>query len=110
MKKMDEMDRNIRLRSEEFGFKTAVFALAIWTLFESWQYLFNGGSHNSLPTLILLVTLCVQGFSEMVMKRKMISGDEEYKEPNRILWRIIAVIATIAILISIGSYLLISTN
>ncbi len=110
MKKMDEMDRNIRLRSEEFGFKTAVFALAIWTLYESWEYLFNSGSYNSLPTLILLVTLCVQGFSEMVMKRKMISDDEEYKEPNRILWRIIAVIATIAILISIGSYLLISTN
>ena len=34
MKKMDEMDRNIRLRSEELGFKAAVFVLAVWVLIE----------------------------------------------------------------------------
>ena len=32
MKKMDEMDRNIRLRSEELGFKAAVLILAVWVL------------------------------------------------------------------------------
>ena len=39
MKKADEMDRSIRLRSEEIGFKIAVLALAAWTLFECWRKL-----------------------------------------------------------------------
>ncbi len=110
MKKMDEMDRNIRLRSEELGFKSSVLILAIWGLYECWQSFFNGGTYNPLPTLILIATLCVQGFSEMVMKRKMISGDEEYKEPNIILWSIIMLIAVVTIVLSIGSYLLLSSK
>lgn len=108
MKKMDEMDRNIRLHSEELGFKTAVLLLAIWVLYECWQGIFNGGTYNRLPAFSLIVTLCVQAFSEMAMKRKMISGDEEYKEPNKIIWCIIMFIAVIAIVLSIGSYLMLS--
>ena len=41
MKKMDEMDRNIRLRSEELGFKAAVLILAVWVLIESWRNFFR---------------------------------------------------------------------
>ncbi|RCX08161.1 hypothetical protein DFR58_1451 [Anaerobacterium chartisolvens] len=110
MRKMDEMGRNIRLRSEELGFKSAVLILAVWVLYECWQGFFNGGTYNHLPALILIVTLCVQGLSEMVMKRKMISGDEEYKEPNKILWWSIMFIAAIAIILSIGSYLMLNYN
>lgn len=60
--------------------------------------------------MILTVVICVQGFSEMAMKRKMISGDKEYKEPNKILRSVIAIIAIIAILLSIGSYLALKLN
>ena len=102
MKKMDEMDRNIRLRSEELGYKIAVLALAIWTLYESWQAFFNNHQIVNLPMYILLLILCVQKFSEMAMKRKMIAGDEEYREPNKLVWSIIAIVAIIAIVISIG--------
>lgn len=35
MKKVDEMERNIKLRSEELGYKVAVMVLAIWTLYEN---------------------------------------------------------------------------
>jgi len=112
MKKIDEMDRNIKLRSESLGYKAALMCLAIWTLYESWQTLSNGGQggHNILPMTVLMVALCVQWFSEMAMKRKMISGDEEYKEPNKILRSIIAIIAITAIVISIGSYLVLKLN
>jgi len=106
MKKMDEMDRNIKFRSESLGFKAAVLCLAIWTLYESWQTLSNGGTHNILPMMVLMAALCVQGFSEMIMKRKMIAGDTEYKEPNKILWSAVAIFAIIAIVLSIGSYLI----
>jgi len=110
MKKIGEMDRNIKLRSESLGYKAALMCLAIWTLYESWQTLSNGGAHNILPMMVLMVALCVQGFSEMAMKRKMISGDEEYKEPNKILRSVIAIIAIVAIVLSIGSYLVLKLN
>lgn len=110
MKKMDEMDRNIKLRAESLGYKATLICLAVWTLYESWQTFSNGGERNILPMMILLVAVCVQSFSEMAMKRKMISGDEEYKEPNKILRIVIATIVIVAIVISIGSYLLLKFN
>ena len=42
----------------------------------------------------------------MAMRRKMIVGDEEYREPNKILWAIVAVAALAAILLSVGTFFL----
>ena len=39
MKKMDEMDRDIQLRSEEWGYKTALLGLCAWTGFNSIKHL-----------------------------------------------------------------------
>ena len=104
MNKMDEMDSILKLRSEELGFKTAIFGLTIWALYGCWQTLLNGAVYNPVPIFIVITSLCVQSFSEMAMKRKMISGDTEYKEPNKILWSIIAIIAIIATILYIGAY------
>lgn len=54
MKQMDEMDRNLKLHSEEFGFKAAVLILAVYTLFEGCKNIFNYGSYNPLPGFILI--------------------------------------------------------
>ena len=53
MKKMDEMDRNIQLRSKEWGYHTAMLALAGWSLFNSFRTLTEGMAYNPLPGLIL---------------------------------------------------------
>ncbi len=37
MKKMDEMDRNIYMRSEEWGYKVSLLSLCIWTIFNLYQ-------------------------------------------------------------------------
>ena len=105
MKKMDEMDRNIQLRSEEWGYKVVLSALCAWTLFNMYQALVNGTKFEMLPCLILCGSLCVQWFSGIAMKRKMIAGDEEYKEPNRLVQAIITVIAIIVVILSVGAYL-----
>jgi len=112
MKIMDEMSKNIRLRSESLGYKAAVLCLAIWTMYDSWHALSHGGQngHNILPMMFMTIAICVQSFSEMVMKRKMISGDDEYKEPNKTLRSIIAIIALSALVISVGSYLVLTIN
>lgn len=106
MKKMDEMDRNIQLRSEELGYRSASLALAAWTLFNCWQTFMNGAKYNPLPGLVLCFAACVQSFSQLAIKQKMIAGDEEYKEPNKLLWTIIAAIIIVAIIASVGTYLM----
>lgn len=101
---MDEMDRNIHLRSEEWGYKSALFALGIWTLFNCWQTLKNGVKYHPLPGLILCFAVCIQGFSQYALKQKMIAGDDEYKEPNKFLWFLFAAIILSAIIIFIGTF------
>ncbi len=106
MKKMDEMSKHIRLRSEEYGFKFMLLALSIWTLVECCFALSTGQRFNILPTLILTGGLAVQGFCEIIMKRKMISGDDEYQEPNHVLAGIVLSVAVVAIIVSVGFYIL----
>ena len=112
MKKMDEMDRSIKLRSESLGFKAAKVCLAIWGLYESWQTFAAGGQNgfNILPAMILVVVVCVQGFSEMFMKRKMTSGDDEYKEPNKFLRIVVAAVVIASVVISVGSFIILQLN
>ena len=104
MKKMDEMDRNIQLHSEEWGYRAALLSLSAWTLFNSWQTLMYDLEYNPLPSLILCFVVCVQSFSQMAMKRKMIAGDEEYREPNKLLRAVIASIVIVVLILSIGTY------
>jgi len=107
MKKLDEMDRNIQLRSEEIGYKATLLMLSVWTFCDCWQVLVNGAKYRPLPGLIVCFAVCIQGFSQMAMKRNMIAGDEEYHEPNKVVWAIVGVLATAAILLSAGTYFLV---
>ena len=42
----------------------------------------------------------------MAMKRRMVAGDEEYREPNKLLRAAVAAIVVIVLFLSIGTYLL----
>lgn len=107
MKRMDEMDRTIQLRSEEWGYRAALLALSAWTLFGCWQTLMQDAKPNLLPSLILCVVTSIQRFSQIAMKQKMVAGDEEYQEPNMLLWTIVTTIAAVVIVLSLGTYFLI---
>lgn len=106
MKKMDEMDRSIQLRSEAWGYKTALLALCAWTVFNIYQALVNGAKLKMLPCLILCLSVCVQGFLRIAMKRKMIAGDEEYEEPNKLVHAIILALVIIIVTFAVGVYFL----
>ena len=104
MKKMDEMDRDIQLRSEEWGYKTALLGLCAWTGFNIYQALIGGGKLEMLPCLILILSVSVQGFAQTAMKRNMIAGDEEYKEPNKLVQGVILAVVTVIVLLAVGVY------
>lgn len=107
MKKMDEMDRNIQLHSEEWGYRAALLALSAWTLFNCRQSLMHDLEYNPLPSLILCFAVSVQAFSQIAMKQKMVAGDEEYREPNKFLRAVIATIVLVVLILSVGTYFLV---
>ena len=106
MKKMDEMERSIQLHAEEWGYKGGP---AVPERVGALQLL--AGAHvrseySPLPALILCLAVCVQGFSQMAMRRRMVAGDEEYRSPNKLLRAAVAAIVVIALALSVGAYLL----
>lgn len=106
MKNYDEMDRSIQLRSEEIGYKTALSALSLWTLYNIWQTLAGGERFNILPVLISCAAICAQGFAQAAMKQRMVAGDEEYRQPNTALRMIVLAVAIAGIAVALGSYFL----
>jgi len=104
MRKMDEMDRAIQLRSEEWGYKMALFGLCGWTVFNIYQSITKGIKLEMLPCLILCLSICVQGFAQTAMKRNMIAGDEEYKEPNKLVQGVILMVVILIVVLALGVY------
>ena len=104
MRKMDEMDRAIQLRSEEWGYKTALLGLCAWTGFNIYQALVVGGKLEMLPSLILCLSISVQGFAQTAIKQKMIGGDEEFKEPNKLVQGVILMVVILIVVLAIGIY------
>lgn len=106
MKKMDEMERSIQLRSEEWGYRVALLMLCGWTLFNSWRpSRMRKAQSPSFP--ILCAAVSVQSFVQMGLKQKMVEGDEEYRQPNLLLRSIILSIVVTAVILSAGTYFLV---
>lgn len=100
--KMDEMDRNILLRSEGFGYKVAVISLSLWVIFSSYESLVYNFKYNPIPVLILCLTISVQNFSRIYIKNKMVDGDEEYGRANKFMEIIALTLSILALIIFIG--------
>lgn len=100
--KMDEMDRNILLRSEGFGYKVAVMALSLCVIFSSYKSLVYNFKYNPIPVLILCLIISVQNFSRIYIKNKMVDGDEEYGRANKFMEIIALTLSILALIIFIG--------
>lgn len=109
-KQLDEMDKTMKQRAQAFGFKFVILLLAVWTLYESYLALKTGQRLNILPCLALTVSSTVAGIYELILKRRMIQGDEEYHEPNKALLLIIGAAAAAAVIVSIGSFIMLHIN
>lgn len=100
--KMDEMDRNILLRSEGLAYKVAVISLSLWVIFSSYKSLVYNSKYNPLPVLILCLTISVQNFSRIYIKNKMVDGDENYGKINKFIEIVVITVSIVAIIIFIG--------
>ena len=100
--KMDEMDRNILLRSEGLAYKVAVISLSLWVIFSSYKSLVYNFKYNPLPVLILCLIISVQNFSRIYIKNKMVDGDENYGKANKFMEILVLTLSILAIIIFIG--------
>lgn len=99
---MDEMDRNILLRSEGLAYKVAVSSLSLWVIFSSYKSLVYNFKYNPFPVLILCLTISVQNFSRIYIKNKMVDGDENYGKANKFMEILVLTLSILAIIIFIG--------
>ena len=100
--KIDEMDRNILLRSEGLAYKVAVISLSLWVIFSSYKSLVYNFKYNPLPVLILCLTISAQNFSRIYIKNKMVDGDENYGKANKFMEIVVLTVSIFAIIIFIG--------
>ncbi len=108
---MDEMDRNIRMRSESWGYRVAMTSLSIWIMYNSYKTIVHGAKSETIPVLILLLGVSAHNISMSMIKRKMVAGDKEYKEDrnSRILFEVIVGAALFIFLIIYGGAFLLAT-
>lgn len=102
MVEMDEMERAIRDRSQTYGFRFAVFALALWTLYGLFAHFFQNASYNPLPSLLLCGTLVYQIGWESYLKHRMVKGADDFQEPNALIRGIFAAATLVIIIIATG--------
>ena len=102
--KMDEMERSILLRSQGYAYKFVVLFLCGWTIYESYRGLTLSKPFNIIPSLVVTLTMMVQLVSQLLIKKRMVEGDAEYKEPNRLLQIFLFVMAASVLTAFLVSY------
>ena len=103
MKKLDEMDKKIRLQSQSLSFKIALLLLSFWTIYECVVAFMEKHAPNSISMYILLAVVVFESIYEQILKHRMVQDDEEYKEPNKAFLTIIAIVVVVAVLLSVGA-------
>ena len=104
MEKMDEMDKEIDARAYMYGYKVLAGSLLVWQVVELIKFI-NSGEMNIVPLLIMNIGIVVQDLSKKYIKKKMIEGDEEYKQPKNISNKMIVILAIFSIVLSIYTIL-----
>ena len=102
MVEMDEMERAIRDRSQTYGFRFAVCALSLWTLYGLFTHFFQSASYNPLPSLLLCGTLLYQIGWESYIKHSMVKDAESFQEPSALLRGVFAAAALAVVVIAAG--------
>ncbi|MBN7771797.1 hypothetical protein [Clostridium aminobutyricum] len=107
-RKMDEMEMSIALKAQRNALIYVLLALTIWSLYESFKVYTQHISFNSVPSFLLVTTSFVLILSQLVLQKRVVKGDDEYKDPTSILKIIVIGVIVAAIIISIGAWIVFS--
>ena len=104
-RKMDEMEKDIALKAQRNALIYLLLVLAVWTFYESFKVYTQHTSLNSTPSFLLVSSSLVLISSQLVLQKRAIKGDDEYKDPTPILKVVVVGVIVTAIIISIGAWI-----
>lgn len=107
-RKMDEMEKNIALRSQRIALAYALIVLIFWSLYESYQVYTYQTKLNILPCFLLVSTCWVLIISQAIFKKQATKDDEDYQKENPVWKFVLAIIFIVSIIIAIGSFIVMS--
>lgn len=106
--KMDEMEQHIAFKAQRNAFVFLLFALFIWTLYESYKVYAFHSELNPFPCFLLAAASCIQIFSQLIMTHNAVKDDEETPKTSPILKTVLICLAVAAIIVTIGSIIVLS--
>lgn len=107
-RKMDEMEKDIALKAQRNALIYVLVVLAILSFYESFKVYTQHTSLNSAPSFLLITTSFVLILSQLVLQKRVVKGDDEYKDTTSIFKIIVVGIIVAAIVISIGAWIVFS--
>lgn len=108
--KMDEMEKDIALKSQRNALIYVIAALFIWSMYEFYHSITQQVDLNKFPCLLLITTSWVQAFSQLILKRRAIKGDSEYKFVNKKTVIAFAVTTTLIFAVAMVIYAVITST
>lgn len=97
-RKMDEMEQLIAFKAQRNALLFLVFALFVWTLYESYKVYAFETKLNLFPCFLLVAGCWVQFVSQLVMSRNAVKGNDEAYESSPVLKIILVIIVVVAII------------
>ncbi len=107
-RKMDEMEKDIALKAQRNALIYVLLVLVTWSFYESFKVYTQHTPLNSAPSFLLVTTSLVLILSQLVLQKRVVKGDDEYKDTTPILKIIVVGIIVAAIIISIGAWIVLS--
>ena len=95
LRRPDEMEQQILFKAQRNAYLFLVFALIAWTFFESYRVYAYHEPLNPFPCLLLAAAALIQAFSQLILTRNAVKGDEDSFETGP-LFRIIILSCTVA--------------
>ena len=100
-RKMDEMEKDIALKAQRNALIYVLLVLAIWSFYESFKVYTQHTSLNSVPSFLLVTTSSVLILSQLVLQKRAVKVDDEYKDATPIFKIIVVGVIVAAIIIEI---------
>lgn len=108
--KMDEMEKDIALKSQRNALIYVIAALFIWSMYEFYHSITQQVDLNKFPCLLFITTAWMQAISQLILKRRAVKGDSEYKFVNKKTVITFAVTATLIIVVGMVIYAIITST
>lgn len=102
LRQMDEMERHILFRAQRNSYLFLVLSLTVWTFYESGRVYLHHTRLNLVPCLLLVVSVLIQSFSQLILTRAAVKGDEDSYETGPLARLVVLTCILAAILAAVG--------